>query len=104
MPNPEQVKSAIRWLMAAGGPLGALFLSKGVSQSDLAIYSELAIAIVPPVVSFIWSQFLAHSDKGTLAAVASVPGASVQVNPFSTSAGARAAAADPALPHVTLAP
>ena len=102
MPNSEQIKSIIRLLLGAGGPLAALLVSKGVSADQVSIYLELALVIVPPVIAGAWG-LLSHSDTGTLKAVASVDGASVKVDTAvaTPTVVALAASNDPALSHIT---
>ena len=56
--NQQQIAGWLRALLAAGGPFAALILSKtGISQADWAMYTELALAIIPPLGVAVWSWF-----------------------------------------------
>ena len=97
-PNQQQIQSFIRLLLGAGGPLAALLVSRGTSADTVNLILTIALAVVPPLISLVWSMF-SHSDKATVAAAGALPGVNVVVAP-SAPVGARAAAADPAVPGV----
>lgn len=101
MMNTEQIAGQLRTALAAGGPLAAAILSRtGWSDADYRLYVEIAVAVVPPVVAAVWS-WVAKTDRATIAQASKVPGAEIQVDEKTASAGARAAVADEALPNVT---
>lgn len=100
MMNSEQIAGQLRTALAAGGPLAAAILSRtGWSDDDYALYVEIAVALVPPLIAAVWSWF-AKTDKPTLAAASKVAGATVVVDEATASAGAKAAVADDKLPNV----
>ena len=72
MPNQTQIESAIRWLLTTGGPAAAWLNSQGVSQTQTSQIMTVALAVVPPLISFVWSQFRS-TDKQNVAAVAAMP-------------------------------
>lgn len=56
--NQQQVAAWLRLTLAAGGPIGALILSKtGVTASDYGLYYEAALALLPGLIVTIWSWF-----------------------------------------------
>jgi hypothetical protein len=78
-PNQEQIKSAIRWLLTAGGPLASILVSKGASADTVNNILTIALIVVPPAVSLIWSM-IDHTDAAKVQAVNSVPGVQVGVD------------------------
>jgi hypothetical protein len=99
MPNQEQIKLALQWLLGAGGPLTALILSYGVSQEKLSLWTNLALYIIPPAISWAWGTW-DRTHKNTIKAAAVVPGVSEVVIESNAKGGAAKAAADPALTNV----
>ncbi len=79
--NQQQVAGWLRAALAAGGPISALVLSKtGISSEDWALYTEAALAIVPPLAVAIWSWY--SSRKTTqIKSVQATPGVQVHVDP-----------------------
>lgn len=71
--NAQQVAGWLRVALSAGGPIAALAMSKmGVSEKDWALYTEVALAIVPGLVVAIWSWY--RNRKATqVELVASMP-------------------------------
>lgn len=62
--NQQQVAGWLRALLAAGGPLAALVLSKtGMSQDDWMLYTEVALVVIPPLVVAVWGWY--SSRKAT---------------------------------------
>lgn len=97
--NQAQVESAIRWALTTGGPGAAYLVSQGMQPSQINTIMTIALAVVPPAISFIWGLF-AKTDKKVIAAAAAVPGVSgVTISPYATG-GAADAALDPKLPTV----
>lgn len=98
--NTEQIKSIIQLLLGTGGPLAALLISYGVPADRLNLWVNVAIAVVPPLVSGIWA-IIDRTHKNTIAAAAAVPGVqSIKIEPYAAD-GAAKAAADPNLPNVS---
>jgi hypothetical protein len=99
-PNQEQVKSILQVLLGTGGPAASLFLSYGVTPDRLTLWTNMVLAVVPPLVAAGWALW-DNKHKNTIAAAAAIPG--VQEIEISTTAtdGAKAAAADPTLRNVT---
>lgn len=101
MPNNSQIESIIRWLLTTGGPGAAYLVSQGMAPTQINNILTIALAVVPPVISFIWG-LVRKTDKQVIAAAAAVPGVTgVVIDPNATG-GAAAAAADPKL--TTVAP
>ncbi len=65
--NTEQIQSLIRLLLGAGGPLAALLISKGASADTVNQILTISLAVVPPLVSLVWSM-IRHTDANTIAA------------------------------------
>lgn len=56
--NQQQVAGWLRVALSAGGPIAALAMSKmGVSEKDWALYTEVALAIVPGLTVAVWSWY-----------------------------------------------
>lgn len=99
MPSNAKIEETIRWLLTTGGPLSAYLVSQGMAPSQINTIMTVALAVVPPLVSYVWGLFR-KSDKQLIAQAAAVPGVNgVVVSPYATG-GAAAAAADPKLPTV----
>lgn len=97
--NQAQIESIIRWLLTTGGPGAAYLVSQGMAPSQINNILTIALAVVPPAISFVWSLFR-KTDKQMIAAAASVPGVNgVVISPYATG-GAAAAAADAKLSTV----
>jgi hypothetical protein len=99
MPNQEQVKSIIQLLLGAGGPLAALLMSYGVPADKLSLWTNLAVAVLPPLIAGVWA-IIERQHKNTIAAAAAIPGVTKVVIAPGAKDGAAAAAADPALLNV----
>ncbi len=138
MPNQTQIEQTLRWLLTTGGPASAWLLSQGANQGQINTLLTVALAVVPPLISYVWGYFR-NTDKQNVAKVAAMPdadkaaavaalpedqqsrlvnaipdkavvaaagamlGVEVGVKP-NAPAGAKAAAADPAVPGVTAVP
>lgn len=102
-PNSEQIKAVLQMLLGAGGPLAALLLSYGVPADQLSLWTNLAVAVLPPAIAGIWA-IVDNTHKKTIAAAAAVPGVATVVISSTAKDGAAAAAADPALTNVEKAP
>ena len=97
--NQAQIESIIRWLLTTGGPGAAYLVSQGMAPSQINNILTIALAVVPPAISFVWGLFR-KTDKQMIATVASVPGVNgVVISPYATG-GAAAAARDDKLPTV----
>lgn len=100
MPNQEQIKSILQLLLGAGGPLAALIMSYGVPPDKMSLWTNLIVAIAPPLIGGIWA-ILDRTHKATITAAAAIPGVEqVMISPSATD-GAKAAADDKALTNVT---
>ena len=97
-PNLDQWLSLTRTLLAAGGPISGLLVLYGLPQDKATMWLSVALIVVPPIVSAVWG-LLNKTDRNKLATVNAMPGVDVTVAP-SASAGAKAAAQDPALTNV----
>lgn len=54
--NQQQVAGWLRITLSASGPIAALVLSKtGISAADWALYTEIALAIIPGLAVAVWS-------------------------------------------------
>lgn len=98
-PNSAQIESIIRWMLAAGGPAASLLVARGADATDLQNITNLALLIVPPLVSIVWSMF-AKTDKQLIGTAAAVPGVEGVKIAATATGGAAAAAADPKLTNV----
>ena len=99
--NSAQIESIIRWLLTTGGPGAAYLVSQGMAPTQINNILTIALAVVPPAISFVWSMFR-RTDKQVIAAAAATPEvAGVVISPYATG-GAAAAAADPKLTTVAL--
>lgn len=99
MPNQEQLKAILQMLLGSGGPVAALVLSYGVPADKLSLWTNLLVAVLPPLVAGAWAMF-DNTHKQTIAAAASVPGVSEVVINRDATDGAAAAAADSTLKNV----
>lgn len=99
MPNQEQIKAILQMLLGAGGPLAALILSYGVPADKLTLWTNLALAIVPPLVAAGW-QAWDRTHKNQIASASNIPGVDKIVVNDNANGGAGAAAADNGLPKV----
>lgn len=107
MPNAEQIKSILQLLLGTGGPLAALIISYGVPAEKLNLWTNLLVAIVPPLVGGIWA-ILDRTHKQTIGQAATIlsakqdNGQPVGTIVVSTNAsdGAAQAVADPNLTNV----
>lgn len=92
-PNLEQVLSALRKLLAAGGPLSAVLIMQGIPPEKVNAWMEIAmllLGIVPLLVSIVWGMFT-HTDRATIAAVQKNPEVSrITVKDDATGAAANA--------------
>jgi hypothetical protein len=101
LPNQSQIESIIRWLLTTGGPGAAYLVSQGMAPSQINNILTIALAVVPPAISFVWSMFR-KTDKQVIAAAAAVPGVTgVAISPYATG-GAADAALDQKLPTVNV--
>jgi hypothetical protein len=99
-PNAEQIKAILQMLLGTGGPLAALIMSYGVPADRMSLWTNLIVAVLPPIIAGAWSLW-DNTHKRTIAAAAAVPGVQEIAISSTASDGARAAAADPALTNVT---
>lgn len=99
-PNQEQIKAILQMLLGAGGPLAALIMSYGVPATQLSLWTNLIVAIAPPILAAAWAAW-DNQHKHTIAAAAAIPGVQEISISATASDGAQAAAADPALKNVT---
>jgi len=105
--NQQQIEGIIRWLLATGGPLGSMLISKGASADTLNQITAIALAVVPPLIALVWGQ-IRKTDKQLLGAASKVAGAEVHVDTSVSlatgqpvaSPGAIAAVNDNKLPNV----
>ena len=98
-PNQEQIKGILQLLLGTGGPLAALIMSYGVPASQLSLWTNLIVAVVPPLIGGIWAV-IDNTHHRTIAAAAAVPGVvGIRVADNATD-GAKAAEQDSALPTV----
>ncbi len=74
MPNQTQIETTIRWLLTTGGPLGAYLMSQGATQSQINTLLTIALAVVPPLISYLWGLFRS-TDKANVDKVAAMPAA-----------------------------
>lgn len=102
MPNQEQIKQILQLLLGAGGPLAALLMSYGVPADKLSLWTNLAVAVIPPLAVGVW-KILDNTDKRQIAKAAAVPGVSEIVVDSNAKDGAAQAAADPNLKNVNKA-
>ena len=72
MPNGTQIESTIRWLLTTGGPASAWLLSQGANEGQISTLTTVLLAVVPPVISWIWGYFRS-TDKQNVATVAAMP-------------------------------
>lgn len=102
--NTEQFWSALRALVAAGGPVAVLLIALGFPAVQVGIWSGAALAAIGAA-AVIWplvSGFLSHTDAAKLAAVSAMPDVTtITVKPTATD-GVGAALADPEQPKVVL--
>ena len=99
MPNQQQIEGVIRWLLATGGPLGSILVSRGANADTLNQVTTLAIAVVPPLIALVWS-LLRKTDRQTVIAASNVPGAQVQIDHVAASPALIATAQDQSIPNV----
>lgn len=97
--NAEQIKAILQMLLGTGGPVAALILSYGVPPDKLNLWTNLAVAILPGMISGAWALW-DNTHKKTIAKAAAVPGVSEVVIESNAKDGAAAAAADPKLENV----
>lgn len=98
--NQEQIKAILQMLLGAGGPVAALIMSYGVPADRLTLWTNVAVAILPPIIAAGWAAW-DNTHKKTIAAAAAVPGVSEVLIARDAKDGAAAAAADPKLENVT---
>jgi hypothetical protein len=71
-PNPEQVKSAVRWLITTfGGGVAGWFAAKGwftIDQVTSVINSPTTVAVVAALVSGAWG-LITHTQKNAVTVV-----------------------------------
>lgn len=103
MPNQEQIKQLLQLLLGAGGPLAALLMSYGVPADKLSLWTNLALAVVPPLAVGVW-KIIDNTHAKQIAKAAAVPGVSEIVINGNASDGAAQAAADPKLTNVNKIP
>ena len=77
-PNSEQIKAILQMLLGAGGPLAALIMSYGVPADKLSLWTNLIVAVVPPLAAGIWAA-IDNKRANTVRAASNVPGVKVQV-------------------------
>jgi hypothetical protein len=67
MPNAvtkERIYDALRLLLAAGGPFSALILRyTGMEQTELDLFVQLALLIVPPAGAWVWGIYLNSIER-----------------------------------------
>ncbi len=100
--NLDQWLGLIRTALAAGGPIAGLLTIYGLPQDKVTMWLGLALLIVPPIASGIWS-WATKTDKAKVASAGAMPGVSVIVDTSvasPASAGAQAAAQDKTVPGV----
>lgn len=102
MPNQEQIKAILQMLLGSGGPVAALVLSYGVPADKLSLWTNLLVAVLPPLAAGAWA-LIDNTHKKTIAAAAAVPGVSEVVIQSNATDGAAAAAADSTLKNVNKA-
>lgn len=98
-PTTAQIQSAIRWLLSTGGPLAAMLTNAGMQPGTLNTILTIALAVGPPIVSFIWSQ-MSHTDRATAVAASNIQGVTVHVDPVAAPANVVATANDPTVANV----
>lgn len=97
--NTDQIKAILQMLLGAGGPLAALLLSYGVPADKLSLWTNLALAVIPPLVAAGW-QAWDRTHKNQLASASNIPGVDKIVIKDGANGAAGSAAADPALDKV----
>lgn len=102
MPNQDQIKSILQLLLGTGGPLAALLISYGVPSDKLSLWTNLLVAVVPPLAAGVWA-IMDRTHKNTIASAAAIPGVSEVVIKSDAQDGAAQAAADPTLKNVNKA-
>jgi hypothetical protein len=99
-PNQTQIAGQLRTALAAGGPIAAFALSKtGWSQADYAMYMEMALYILPPLIAAVWS-YVAKRDGNLIKAASKVEGATVVVDATASAAVQAVAKHDNTAPDV----
>lgn len=96
-PNQQQIEGAIRWLFAAGGPIGAVIVQK-TNGDTLNQITALALYIVPPLIALIWSMFI--KTQANQAAALNIPGVQVVVDQKVAPSAVVAAAHNDDIPNV----
>lgn len=102
IPNPEQVKSGVRWAIATfGGVAAGWFAAKGwftIDQITSVLNSETTISLIVSIIAGIWGLFI-HTEKNAVQVVDTIsqqpdsPVKAVLTEP--TAAGRELAAAIP---------
>jgi ABC-type tungstate transport system substrate-binding protein len=96
--NRDQVLGQIKILLSAGGPVAGLATIYGFPQDKTALWLGLAMIVVPWIVTAAWDAF-SKTDRAKVTAAGAMTGVMVTVD-STAPAGAKAAAADDAVPGV----
>lgn len=78
--NQLQIAGIVQKMLAAGGPIAAWLMSKGMDQTDVAIISELALLIIPPLAAMVW-DWLCKRNASLAVAASKIDGVTVTVDP-----------------------
>lgn len=64
--NAQQIESALRVVLAAGGPIAALVIRyTEVSQDDFLLWVQVVLLVVPPLGAWLWG-YLAHTPAAQI--------------------------------------
>jgi hypothetical protein len=100
--NIDQILGLVRTLLAAGGPAAGILIAVGFPQDKVTLWIGIALSVIPPLVSAVWSGMV-KTDKAKVAAAGAIEGVKVTVDTSENSPapiGAQDAARDPSVPGV----
>jgi hypothetical protein len=100
--NLDQILGLVRTLLAAGGPVVGILTAYGFPQDKVALWVGIALTVISPIVSAVWSV-LNKTAAAKVAAAGAIEGVTVKVDTSENSPapiGAQEAARDPKVPGV----
>lgn len=97
--DPKQEQTLIQLLLASGGPIGAIFISHGMTPGELQEWTTLAVAVIPPLVAFVWG-LVTNTQRAQILNVAAMPGFDKLVTNNQANDTVKEMSNDPAIPKV----